>query len=366
MAKKTDDTLQSEAVHSKKQELLEKVSAFCDAHLDAGYKKLCTKIIEEMERMQPPPFMRGRLEIWAAGIVHALGSMNFLFDSSFEPYVSAGDIAAYFKVAPGSASQKASGVRDMFDLTPFSLDYMTDAMKEQMAPALELVAQTEQMMTGDMLGDMLEESFRLRNEVGDVIEDGEFIAAESRLAPRFYKLVERYQKQGPTPAIAGELLKLMEQDPDYYDPYLMLRDILLQQGQENDADSLLEIAFTRALSRILLPNGEWVPALEWGWQENRPIIRTLLNKALSEWEKGEMENALSLLRNLLRSNPGDNIGARWYILAIRLGMTFEAMEAEIGSEYGYDAIKTEEWFAKHHSKFPEDFDWWKEEVEYEV
>ena len=33
--------------------------------------------------------MSGKLEIWAAGIIHAIGIVKFLFDKSSEPYASA-------------------------------------------------------------------------------------------------------------------------------------------------------------------------------------------------------------------------------------------------------------------------------------
>lgn len=361
MPQKASDHPEKAAIQEKKKQLLELTSAFCDAHLNKDYKKLCTDLIEKMARKRPPPFLRGRLEIWAAGIVHALGSVNFLFDRSSPLYISANDIAAYFQVAPGSASQKAGAVRDMFNLNHFSTEYLTEDMQEKMAPTFELLeqmAEMEQRAGGAS-------ALRMRNEAGDVIENGQFLASASRVQSRYYKIMERAERQGMTPALAQDLMQLMEQDPDYLDPYLTLREIFIELGNEEEATEVLEIAYARALARILLPSGDWPPALEWGWLENRPIIRTLLNKALEEWINGDPAVGLDILRKLLRSNPGDNIGARWYILAIRLGITLEDFEAEVGSEYGYDAMKTEAWFAKHHTRFPEDFDWWKKAVEYE-
>jgi hypothetical protein len=35
-----------------------------------------------MSRKRNVPFLYGRMEIWAAAIIHALGSINFLFDTS--------------------------------------------------------------------------------------------------------------------------------------------------------------------------------------------------------------------------------------------------------------------------------------------
>ena len=45
-------------------------------------KQLCEKLIRKMSRKRNVPFLSGRMEIWAAAVIHALGSINFLFDTS--------------------------------------------------------------------------------------------------------------------------------------------------------------------------------------------------------------------------------------------------------------------------------------------
>ena len=59
-------------------------------------KQLCEKLIRKMSRKRNVPFLSGRMEIWAAAVIHALGSINFLFDPNFEPYIGAADISDYF------------------------------------------------------------------------------------------------------------------------------------------------------------------------------------------------------------------------------------------------------------------------------
>ncbi|NOR78038.1 MAG: hypothetical protein GQ523_06390 [Methanophagales archaeon] len=46
--------------------------------------QLCEKLIRKMSRKRNVPFLSGRMEIWAVAIIHALGSINFLFDTSKE------------------------------------------------------------------------------------------------------------------------------------------------------------------------------------------------------------------------------------------------------------------------------------------
>ncbi len=359
MTRKTHQATSTNAeVKERQQQLLDLTGRFCDAHLNADYKRLCKKLIDRMAKLRPVPFLRGRPEIWAAGIIHALGSINFLFDKSFKPHVSAAEITAFFGVAPGGGSQKATAIKEMFDLDHFSTEFMTKQMREKMAPTLDMTAQMDQLMRGRVTAS---------NSVGDTIERGQFIARDSPVMAHYYDLIERYQRQEATPALVQALGRLIEQDPDFYDPYLMLRDIVVNQGQAEEGEALLNVAYERALARITDANGNWPPALEWGWLENRHLIRTLLNKALAEWTAGRTEAALDLLRKLLRSNPNDNIGAREYILAIRLGMTFEGFETMFLSPtgFGYDAMKMTDWFDANSGRFPEEFDWWKQAVGYE-
>lgn len=69
---------------------------------------------------------------------------------------------------------------------------------------------------------------------------------------------------------------------------------------------------------------------------------------------------MTILRKLLKSNPGDNIGARFDILAIHLGLKHDyEKKFACGDMSGYlDAFKVCRWFDKHSKKFPEEFGWW--------
>jgi hypothetical protein len=102
-----------------KAELMEMTTAFCGKYLDEEYQFLCEALIEKMARKRVVPFMSGRREIWAAAVVYAIGSMNFLFDKSFEPYVTTEQIAEFFRASKSTLRQKAALIRDMFKMQPF-------------------------------------------------------------------------------------------------------------------------------------------------------------------------------------------------------------------------------------------------------
>lgn len=79
---------------------------FCSQKLDDDYFQLSEKLIKKMGRKRDVPFKRGKLEIWAA-IVYCIGSINFLFDKSFEPYITAQEISDYFGTKNSTVSNKA-------------------------------------------------------------------------------------------------------------------------------------------------------------------------------------------------------------------------------------------------------------------
>ena len=79
-------------IAEKEEKLIGLVSSFCDEKLDAEYKMLSIRLVQKLGRKRDVPFKRGKLEIWASGVIYALGQINFLFDKSFEPYSSADEI----------------------------------------------------------------------------------------------------------------------------------------------------------------------------------------------------------------------------------------------------------------------------------
>lgn len=100
----------------RKDELIKMVSDFSDDCLDEEFKKLNVNLVEKLSRKREVPFKRGKLEIWASGIVYAIGQLNFLFDDSFEPYSTPDEICNYFGAKKSSASNKARDIRKMLNL----------------------------------------------------------------------------------------------------------------------------------------------------------------------------------------------------------------------------------------------------------
>ena len=123
-------TMSKEEIIAKKEVLIKMLTEYCQSNLDEEYEELCLKMVEKMSRKRTVPFISGRIDIWAASIVYAIGQINFLFDRSFEPYQSADDICKYFGTTKSSTSQKAKIIRDMFKLGYFDKDFSTKKVGE--------------------------------------------------------------------------------------------------------------------------------------------------------------------------------------------------------------------------------------------
>ena len=176
----------------------------------------------------------------------------------------------------------------------------------------------------------------------------------------YYDISEQlHEGVGSKAKIKKDLIKLINKDPYFFDSYNTLYQILTDQKKEKEAIKLLNDGYRKCLELILDKKGNWPDLIEWGFLENRHVVRILINKAILEWELGNVDEALSLFKNLLRTNPRDNVGARFYILAIKMDMTFDDYEDRF-NRGGYYDNKSWEWFNENVERFPEEFKEWME------
>lgn len=178
---------------------------------------------------------------------------------------------------------------------------------------------------------------------------------------RYYDVLEEYTGNNPK-TVKKKLKSLIKKDPNFLDSYLLFSEVLEDEGKFKEAEEILDEAYERAIKIITDENGNWPDVMLWGYLSNRHIIRTIFNKAISLWRKGENDQALVLFRKLLKTNPNDNVGARECILAIRMGMSFYEFESRFnkGGYYDYDLF---DWFCDNYKKFPDEFDWWEKAIE---
>jgi hypothetical protein len=105
--------------------------AVCNEHLDQEYAEYARNLAAALARKRPSPIARGQAKSWAAGIVHALGLINFLSDASFEPHIKSSDLWKLFNVSEGTGTSKSRDIRKMFDMYQFDPDWTLPSLMSQ-------------------------------------------------------------------------------------------------------------------------------------------------------------------------------------------------------------------------------------------
>jgi len=117
-------------LQDRQQKILDLVREFCAKKLDTEYFELSERLIQKLGRKRNPTLATGQPQVWAAAIIHALGTINFLFDKSFEPYVSTDDINTFFGTSKSTTGNKSKQIRDLLKLDRWDNEFSTKKMQD--------------------------------------------------------------------------------------------------------------------------------------------------------------------------------------------------------------------------------------------
>ncbi len=105
--------------------------AFSQAYLNDEYASLCRQLTATLCRKRPSPLSQGKTATWACGIIHALGTVNFLFDASQTPHVTVSQIASFFGLSSSTMQAKSKQIRDLLDMYQFDPEWTLPSMVDQ-------------------------------------------------------------------------------------------------------------------------------------------------------------------------------------------------------------------------------------------
>jgi hypothetical protein len=111
--------------------IIQVADAACDEHLDAEYGRLAQRLIARLARKRPSPLARGDVRIWAAGVIYALGQVNYLFDRAQTPHLTADQLAERLGVVKTTMANKASLINRTLGIGVFEPDLTRVAVLEQ-------------------------------------------------------------------------------------------------------------------------------------------------------------------------------------------------------------------------------------------
>lgn len=130
--------MEKKEISDRQQKILDLIRGFCAEKLNEEYFELGQRLLQKLGRKRNVPFVTGQPQIWAAAIIHALGTINFLFDKSFEPYVSADEINAFFGTNKSTTGSKSKLIRDLLKLDHWNNEFSTNSMNNS-SPFANLV-----------------------------------------------------------------------------------------------------------------------------------------------------------------------------------------------------------------------------------
>lgn len=90
----------------------------CNSYLSDEYAVLCRELAAALARKRPSPLDRGHTETWACAITYTLGAINFLFDPSEIPHVSARDLCSKFGVSQSTGAARSKQIAQLMRIGP--------------------------------------------------------------------------------------------------------------------------------------------------------------------------------------------------------------------------------------------------------
>ena len=120
-----------EQMQSKFDTIIKATDDFCEQYLNDEYKELIHLAIVAICRKHPSPLLKVKESSWAAGVVHAVGMVNFLHDPSQTPHCKSSAIYSYFGVGASTGQGKSREIRDLLDMHQFSSEWMLPSRIEE-------------------------------------------------------------------------------------------------------------------------------------------------------------------------------------------------------------------------------------------
>ncbi|OOM74684.1 DUF6398 domain-containing protein [Clostridium sp. BL-8] len=291
----------SNEIASKYEEIVEKIKSFSSEFLNEEYKNICVLAAETLFLNCEEDLKKGKSISWAAGIVHAIGTVNNLFDSKEEPYVKAADLYKAFGVSSSTGSSKSKEVKNLLDLSKENEQWIIgknnnkDILKDKMSKVKD-----ETAVTGNDL---------VKVDKKDEIDKKEpFKFAVHRNLLEAQAIIDHAWKQknyNSKAKYAKEALTIWE---DCADAYIILsKDTSLSAAQKK---TLLERAVKAAQNSLRIDNLENAEPELFKLKIAEPFFGAKYNLAMHLWRIGEREAAIENALEILKYNERDNLMVR--------------------------------------------------------
>ena len=287
----------SNVIASKYEEIIDKIKSFSGEYLNDKYKNICIGAAETLFLNNEEQLKKGKSLSWSAGIVHAIGTINNLFDSKEEPYMKATDLYKAFGVSSSTGSTKSKEVQKLLDLSKENKQWILEDDKNIKTSINNTVIEKEVAATMD---DISKASKKIEEQPFKFAVHKNFVVAEGILnyawKQKNYKNKAKYAK---------EALKIYE---DCADAYIILsKDSSLNKLEKK---ALLEKAVKAAQNLLRIDNLETAEPKLFNLKIAEPLFGAKYSLAVHLWENGEKEAAIENAFEILKYNEQDNLMVR--------------------------------------------------------
>lgn len=341
-------------IHERRIQIEQQAQRFVAKHLSEEYAGLVTKFLDVLEKKHPALLRQGDIKIYAAGVVHALASHNFLFGKGADYQTSPGEIADFYGIKQSGMGQRSAQLSRAIGMSRLDVTWLAGEAREEIQKMRDMMAETMALLArGAAPEDLLAEMpfFSTPESTRE-----EFVDEERASGVGFYEFMDRATATNMSARDAEKIVaRMINKDPDFLDLYEAAVRIHEDLGHPDVAETFLQEAYERGVRLIADEDGNWPLHIDYGFLENRHILRAFARRIVYWYGQGKTTEALELARKVLRVSPEDNLGLRYYILAIREGMSAEQFKKRFdrGGFWDQDIWK---WFESKLEKYPEEFE----------
>lgn len=303
----------SNIIAGKYEEIIEKIKSFSSEYLNEEYKDICVMAAETLFVNNEEQLKKGKSFSWAAGIVHAIGTINNLFDSKEEPYIKAADLYKSFGVSSSTGSSKSKEVKNLLGLSKENNQWIVGKDKKIETSKNQLLeAKSEAAVT---VHNEVKEDKKIENEKKESFKFAvhkNFVVAQ--------RIIDYAWKQKNYKNKAKYAKRALEIYEDCADAYI----ILSKDSTLNDIEkkTLLEKAVKAAQNLLRIDNLETAQPELFKLKIAEPFFGAKYTLAVHLWTIGEKEAAIENAFNILKYNEQDNLTVRsllvnWLLLEKR-------------------------------------------------
>lgn len=277
----------SNVIASKYEEIIDKIKSFSNEYLNEEYENLCVNATETLFLNNEDKLKKGKSFSWAAGIVHAIGTVNNLFDSKEEPYIKATDLYKEFGVSSSTGSSKSKEVKNLLDLSKENTKWIIGQENtiQEVAITVDPVKKVNKEVEKETIKFAVKKEYVIAQNIIDYA-----------WKQKNYKNKAKHAK---------EALEICE---DCADAYIILsKDSSLNNIEKKE---LLQKAVQAAKNLLKIDDLETASTEIFKLKIAEPFFGAKYTLAVHLWQIGEKEAAIENAIDILKYNEYDNLMVR--------------------------------------------------------